>query len=72
MTHLKLFILILVPFIGGAIVLLATLDWTHSYNSMSYKTLENPFPGHVPTPPEAVIQALDIPDWAWRWRQWGP
>lgn len=51
-------------------VILVTLPLAHSYNPLSYALLENPFPGHVATPPEAVIQALDIPDWVWRWRQW--
>ena len=70
MTRLRLPLLIIVPLVGGVVVLLTTLPLTHSYNPLSYKTLENPFPGHVATPPEAVIQALDVPDWAWRWRQW--
>ncbi len=70
MSRLRLTILILVPLLGAAAVILAMLPLAHSYNPLSYKTLENPYPGHLSTPPEAVIQALDIPDWAWRWRQW--
>ncbi len=70
MSRLRLTILILVPLLGAAVVILAMLPLAHSYHPLSYKTLENPYPGHLSTPPEAVIQALDIPDWAWRWRQW--
>ncbi len=60
----------MIPLIGAAIVIVAMLPLAHTYNTLSYKELENPFPGHVPTPPEAVIEALDVPDWAWRWREY--
>lgn len=68
MPRLRLAILILLPLLGGLAVLFATLPLVHSYNSLSYQPLANPFPGHVPTPPEAVIRALEIPDWVRGWR----
>ena len=70
MSRLRLAFLIFVPLLGATVVLLAMLPLAHSYNPLSYKTLENPYPGHVGTPPEALIVALEIPDWVWRWRQW--
>ena len=70
MARLRMIALIIVPLLGGGLVLLATLPLTHSYNPLSYKLLDNPFPGHVVTPPEAVIEAIELPDWVWRWREY--
>ena len=70
MTRLKLIALILVPLVGGLLVFLLMLPLAHTYNPFSYEVLDNPYPGHTGTAPEAIIMALELPDWVWRWREW--
>lgn len=70
MKYVKLFVLTALPVIAGVLAFWATLPIYRTYSPVSYVVLENPFPGHVATPPEAVIKASPVPDWAWRWRRW--
>lgn len=58
------------PLVVAGLVFMGTLPIYRSYSPLSYKTLVNPFPGHVPTPPEAVVNAIKVPDWAIQWRRW--